>query len=400
MKKLVLLLFVLHAAFVNSQEKSEFGDFVSLDTIIALPPVGFNTGSQGAHDFLIKAMDNELILINELPLRNIYKGYSINIHNRKAEALMLNLADNQIKWNKCRDFFKLNDDLYLKVYKKLLVFRKQSQQHYTFSEEIKTKNTGRYLTGSSDSLLFAYVQKDKSEIKLYLIDRSKNIFGKRKNKLDIIRRKSINVKPSVFGNINPNQYVDYQNKCIFTVSPLDYHFEILDNEQDVIYEKDGPEDNWNKVPDSLRKIFISQRWSKTFRTVNSFYKNHITHINFIEAIDDLVFIMKNEVDSSYNICYDVWKKQEGKYTLLHRDLFLPFKDNHIGKMMDMQNFPLLFWMDGYIGHKIHQGKLYMFRIDSQTLPLGMQFDKWWDVREREILNGNKQINLYIYDLEL
>ncbi|MCF8331139.1 MAG: hypothetical protein K9H84_01670 [Bacteroidales bacterium] len=400
MKKLVLLLFVLYAALVNSQEKNKFGEFVSLDTIISLPSAEFNAGSLGAHDFLIKAVDNELIFINELPVRNIYKGYSINVSNHETETLMLNLADNKIKWDKCRDFFIQNDTFYLTVYKKLLIFKKQSQKHFTFSEEIKTKNTGRFLTGSSDSLLFAYVKKDQSEIKLCHIDRSKNIFGKRKNKLDVIRRKNINVKPSAFGNINPNQYVDYNNKYIFTVSPLDYHFEILDKEQDVIYEEDGPEDNWNKVPDSLRKIFKSQRWSKALRTVDYFYKNHITHINFIEAIDGLVFVMKNEVDSSYNICYDVWKKKEGKYTLLHRDLFLPFKDDHNGKMMVRQNFPLLFWMDGYIGHVIHKGKFYVFRIDSKTLPLDKNFDEWWDIRSKEIIDGKKQVNIYVYDLKL
>lgn len=114
-----------------------------------------------------------------------------------------------------------------------------------------------------------------------------------------------------------------------------------------------------------------------------------------------LYIDTRNLDSSYTHSYDIFKisekdtTAEKRYSDLRVFSQLKFKDT-----LNKSNFPLIISNQGRINYWIKDSKIYSLRIDSKTKPLGLTYDKWKEIRKKEVIEDQQQLKLYIYEINL
>ena len=417
-----IFVFVLLMSY-NLNAQSKFSDSTKLDTIIPVEGIDM----ENKRSYLIESFkQNEKVYLLYLKLHdNACKGFCLDLKKNTTKAFNLEFKslETASKRAKIDDFHITNDSIYVLFSEDIFVFPNNTEEQEHIKETHSYKNIGESygdIHKAGDTIILSCLQKGYHNcVELALFEKSVennagtgllSIFSNNSGtdqSFNLDLKKSIQPRFGMpaFGNYTPYKYIDIDrdNGYIYILSPHTRKVHVYDFNLEFSHSIHFEKENWNQIPPAIAEKISNKNAVSAARSLHKQLdvRNCYTYNERLYYDNGYLYIDTRNVDSSYTHSYDIFKisdkdtTAEKRYSDLRVFSQLKFKDT-----LTKSNFPLIISNQGRINYWIKDSKIYSLRMDSKTKPLGLTYDKWKEIRKREIIEDQKQLKLYIYEINL
>ena len=405
---LIIAIFALSVNVLFPQDN--LNDITKLDTIIDLKEIPTINSEKDRQALKLIVNEKASYVFKSEPVDKNYIGVKIDDKGYGKKQVKFDMTDVDSDYNGIYSVKIKENYAYLLANDKFLVFNNDTTNKDEFySLYYDFRYSERYLhikPVNKDTFLLADLHFPNFVVKKFVAKEKEGVFSKDSVELKMIKKIKPDFGPSIFTNVNPNNYIEFSDNEWFILRPADYKILGYNNQLEKKNSVNEETNNWNKIPASdleeLKSYNILPKAMEHLHKIILNKKRCYTFASMLYQDDNMFYVLKENYDTCYHKAYDIWKKENNSFKLKHRNLAVNGKPDNKNKEMNYHNFPpLLRYNDGYIDYTIRNNKIYLLRIDSKISPLGLTYNKWWEnLRKKEILDDEIVIKLYVYEIDI
>ncbi len=304
--------------------QDNFGDVFTFDTMLVIDEQSIISNIQKEH--LANIYKNTAMFTN-IGSKNIKSldtitFFSFNTNNRsitKVYCISNNLKNEKFEWPIISSFAFTDSLILISCYKDVLIFRKISDEFYTYSERIKLNHSIHHFFNCINDTLLIYAT-------YYMRGNKVSFFNLKTKKNEYTLKPPMNLPQ--FSVCGPNNFFDANSKYMAFSDASKYTIEIKDYADNTIQtiQKDYP--NWKKVPASTKNALQKTKDPHKVISILNQDKEKYSVIDFVYFISEteLLVSYRLNLNEDMDSCYiDIWKlnMNSAKFELEKSGIFTP-----------------------------------------------------------------------------